>query len=106
LGQMACRSQKPVAISSMCVVFAETEIVGLLAAGTPAEDIAAGVQAAIAERVCAMAGRMVEPPVLFTGGVATIPGMTEALSTALGQTISVCPQPFYTGALGAAIQLD
>ena len=42
----------------MCVVFAETEIIGLLAAGTAPADIVAGVQASIATRVAAMAGRV------------------------------------------------
>ncbi len=103
LGQMAAKSEYPASISSMCVVFAETEITGLLASGTAREDIVAGVQAAIAERIIAMAGRAVGPPVIFTGGVAMISGMDEALETALGQQVKVSPDPQMTGALGAAI---
>ena len=56
LGRVAARSRKPAPISSMCVVFAETEIVGLLASGTPTEDIVAGVEASIASRLSAMSG--------------------------------------------------
>jgi predicted CoA-substrate-specific enzyme activase len=63
LGDMAAHSRAPAAISSMCVVFAETEIIGLLAAGTPLEDIVAGVQSAIAGRVTGMTGRKVDGPV-------------------------------------------
>ena len=103
LGSMASRSRDPAAISSMCVVFAETEIIGLLASGTAREDIVAGVQAAIAKRIIGMAGRNVEPPVIFTGGVALISGMDAALETALGQTVAISPDPQMTGALGAAI---
>jgi len=103
LGEMAAGSQDPAAISSMCVVFAETEITGLLASGTASEDIVAGVQAAIAERIVAMAGRAAEPPIVFTGGVAMVSGMDAALQTALGQTVTVSPDPQMTGALGAAI---
>ncbi len=103
LGQMARRSQKPAAISSMCAVFAETEIIGLLASGVMPEDVAAGVQSSIAARVAAMAGRKLAPPIVFTGGVALIPGMAEALHSALGQPVSVAPDPQMTGALGAAI---
>ena len=103
LGEIAGRSREPAAISSMCVVFAETEIVGLLAAKTAPEDIVAGVQRAIVNRLSAMAGRSVEPPVIFTGGVARIAGMDAALESTLGQPIAVPPDPQITGALGAAI---
>jgi len=103
LGRMAAKSRSPAAISSMCVVFAETEITGLLASGTACEDIVAGVQAAIANRIIAMAGRNVDLPIIFTGGVAMIPGMDTALQTALGKDVTVSPDPQMTGALGAAI---
>jgi predicted CoA-substrate-specific enzyme activase len=103
LGELTRQSDAPAVISSMCVVFAETEIVGLLAAGAAAADIVAGVQAAIAARVAAMAGRNVAAPVVFTGGVALVPGMDAALSAALGCPITVAPEPQMTGALGAAL---
>lgn len=103
LGEMSSKSKRPAAISSMCVVFAETEIIGLLASGTAAEDIVAGVQAAIASRIIAMAGRNITQPVIFTGGVAMIPGMQAAMQNALGQKVEVSPEPQMTGALGAAV---
>jgi len=103
LGRMAAGSRDPAAISSMCVVFAETEITGLLASGTASDDIVAGVQASIAARIISMAGRNAEPPIIFTGGVAMVSGMAGAMQTALGQDVSICPDPQMTGALGAAI---
>ena len=103
LGEMAARSRSAAAISSMCVVFAETEIIGLLAAHTPREDIVAGVQAAIAARVAGMAGRNVDAPVVFTGGVALVSGMKKALESALGKPVALAPDPQMTGALGAAL---
>ncbi len=103
LGATAARSRTPAAISSMCVVFAETEIIGLLAAHTPREDIAAGVQAAIAARVAGMAGRKVTAPVVFTGGVALVSGMKRALQSVLEQPVETAPDPQMTGALGAAL---
>ena len=103
LGDIACRSRKPAPISSMCVVFAETEIVGLLASGVAIPDVVAGIQSAIAERVVSMAGHRADPPVFFTGGVALVSGMREALEARLGQTVFVAPQPQMTGALGAAL---
>jgi len=103
LGELAARSRKPAMISSMCVVFAETEIIGLLASGTLPEDIVAGVQASIATRVVTMGGRNVASPILFTGGVALVPGMDAALRSALDQPVTIAPHPQLTGALGAAI---
>jgi (R)-2-hydroxyacyl-CoA dehydratese activating ATPase len=103
LGELSRQSTKPALISNTCVVFAETEIIGLLAEGVAAADIAAGVQKSIATRVTAMAGRALEVPVFFTGGVALQSGMTRALEEALGCPVQVAIQPQYTGALGAAI---
>ena len=103
LGRMAAKSRSPAPISSMCVVFAETEITGLLASGTAREDIVAGVQTSIAARIVGMAGRNAQPPIIFTGGVAMVSGMGAALQSALGQTVTVSPDPQMTGALGAAI---
>lgn len=103
LGELASRSKSPAAISSMCIVFAETEIIGLLASGCPPEDIVSGVQNSIATRISAMVGRSVTPPVVFTGGVALVPGMDAALERVLGQPVSVVSMPQFTGALGAAL---
>jgi len=103
LGDMADRSRHSALISSMCVVFAETEIIGLLASGVAAEDIVAGVQASVAARVAAMSGRHLTPPVVFTGGVALVPGMKGALETALNASLAVCPDPQLSAALGAAL---
>jgi predicted CoA-substrate-specific enzyme activase len=103
LGELSRSSQKPAIVSSTCVVFAETEIIGLLAEGVPAADIAAGVQNAIAARVATMAGRTLAPPVCFTGGVALQPGMVRALEATLAFPIRVAPDPQFTGALGAAL---
>jgi predicted CoA-substrate-specific enzyme activase len=103
LGSLAAESRNPAAISSMCVVFAETEIIGLLAEGKAKQDIVAGVQTAIASRIVSMAGRNIDSPVVFTGGVAMVPGMDKALQTALEKDITISPDPQMTGALGAAI---
>ena len=86
-------STKACAISSMCVVFAETEIIGLMASGARPEDILAGVQNSIAQRTVGMAGRKVEEPIYFTGGVALVPGMWEALGNALQREVHVPRYP-------------
>jgi predicted CoA-substrate-specific enzyme activase len=103
LGALGRQSKTPVLISNTCVVFAETEIIGLLAEGKPLPDVVAGVQNAIATRVAALAGRFVSPPVYFTGGVALQSGMARALEEVLACAVRVAPQPQFTGALGAAL---
>jgi len=103
LGRMACRSEEPARITSLCVVFAETEIVGLLAEGVEPGAVASGVEQSIAARMAAMAGEMVQEPVLFTGGVALVPGMDRALAQALHASVQVADRPQMAGALGAAL---
>jgi predicted CoA-substrate-specific enzyme activase len=103
LAELARQSTKPALISNICAVFAETEIIGLLAEGAPLPDVVAGVQNAIATRVAALAGRLISPPVYFTGGVALLPGMARALEEVLACPVQVAPRPQYTGALGAAL---
>ena len=103
LGGLAASSTAPVTVNGMCVVFAETEIVGWLAAGRSPADIAAGVQAAVAARVAALACGNVEAPVFLSGGVALVRGMAEALGRAAGCEVQTAPHALLTGALGAAL---
>jgi len=106
LGELAAGSTSPSAISSMCVVFAETEIIGLLAAGEQRANLVAGVQRAIISRVAAMIGANARRPIIFTGGVAMVPGMDRALADSLNAEVQVAEAPQMTGALGAAILAD
>jgi len=101
----AIRETPPVTISSMCVVFAETEVIGLLAAGTPPPAIMRGVYRAIATRVVAMAGdrKLLRGDIIFTGGVAQVRGMRDALEQVLARPLLIPDLPQYTGALGAAL---
>lgn len=100
----AASTGNPVAISSMCAVFAETEIVGLLARSTPPQDIAAGVFRSIARRMCALARRIpMQGQCVFTGGLATSPAFAAILADELGMTVNVPNDPQTVGALGAAL---
>lgn len=103
LGRYVNEASAPAVVSSTCVVFAETEIIGLLASGESRENIVAGVQFSIASRIGVMAGRNVQEPVVFTGGVALIPGMDQALKRILDRDVHISPTPQMTGALGAAL---
>ncbi|HJD98060.1 acyl-CoA dehydratase activase [Mailhella massiliensis] len=94
----------PAPISSMCAVFAETEIVGLLARGTPPADIAAGVLVSIARRMRALASRIpMAGECTFTGGLAVSAAFGNILSRELGVPINIPDHPQHTGAFGAAI---
>ena len=100
----AAATGNPVAISSMCAVFAETEIVGLLARSTPPQDIAAGVFRSIARRMCALSRRIpMQGECVFTGGLATSPAFAAILSDELGMSVNVPQDPQTVGALGAAL---
>jgi predicted CoA-substrate-specific enzyme activase len=103
LGKFAGQADEPAAISSMCVVFAETEILGLLASGESRENIISGVQKSIAARIAAMGSRQLADPVIFAGGVARIQGMASVLENTIGHPVIVAKDPQFTGAKGAAI---
>ncbi len=91
-------------ISSMCVVFAESEVIGMLARGVARGDIAAGIVRSIARRVARLADRIgVRAPVVFTGGVALNQAVAAALGRELGESLLIPPDPRLTGALGAAL---
>lgn len=93
-----------VEISSMCAVFAESEIVGLLQSGVAVPSILNGVFRAVARRTISMAGRSkLLPQVVFTGGVAKNEGVVKAMRDEMGAEILVPDEPRITGALGAAI---
>jgi predicted CoA-substrate-specific enzyme activase len=103
LGKFAEQADKSAAISSMCVVFAETEILGLLASGESRENIISGVQTSIAARIAAMGSRQLADPVIFVGGVARITGMASVLEKTIGHPVFVAREPQFTGSKGAAI---
>ncbi|KMY68905.1 2-hydroxyglutaryl-CoA dehydratase [Desulfocarbo indianensis] len=103
LGELA-REAEPVEISSMCTVFAESEVISLLAQDVPRERVVAGIHRAVARRVAAMAQRLgLGQLIVFTGGVAKNQGVRRALGQALGREIMVHPHCQLAGALGAAL---
>lgn len=105
LGECAIKSEKPVDISSQCVVFAESEVISLKAKGIPKEDIAAGIHVASARRVKGLLRRIgFERDILFTGGVSNNKGMIKALQEEIGVPIAETKfDTTFAGALGAAI---
>lgn len=94
----------PASISSQCAVFAETEIVGLLARGRPPCDLVAGVFKSIAQRMRALASRLpMHGQCTFTGGLAQSRTFARFLADELSLPVNVPDQPQLVGALGAAI---
>lgn len=96
--------QEAAPISSTCAVFAETEVISRLAAGTPRGSIAAGINLSIAKRVGGLAMRMgVVPAVMMSGGVAQNASLVDMLGRELGADILVAKECQFCGALGAAL---
>ncbi len=104
LAKEASRAKQAVPISSMCTVFAESEVISLIAEGISREKIVWGLHLAIAKRIASMAKRLPQGrPIVFTGGVAKNKGMVRALEEVLGEKLLVPPDPQIVGALGAAL---
>jgi predicted CoA-substrate-specific enzyme activase len=103
-GAMSIKSKQPSKISSLCTVFAESEVISLIAKGEQRQDIIAGIHESIAARVSSMVGRVgLQEPVMITGGVARNVGVIHALEKKLGMKIEVSPYAQVNGAIGAAI---
>jgi predicted CoA-substrate-specific enzyme activase len=105
IGHCALQSRNPCSINNTCAVFAESEVISLLAAGNVKHDIAAGLHAAVAQRVGNMVKRIgLAQEVVFVGGVAKNIGAKKALEDFLEiRFASVTQDPQLNGALGAAV---
>lgn len=92
-------------ISSMCTVFAESEIISLIGRGEEKKNIAYAVVDSIATKVAAQASRLLPESgtVCLTGGLCEARVLVDALSAALHREIVTCPDGRYAGALGAAL---
>jgi predicted CoA-substrate-specific enzyme activase len=94
---------EPLAISAMCTVFAESEVISHIGAGARREDIAAGVVDSVAARVANLALRHgIRGEVFLTGGLCDSPYFIHILSQKLGKPVITHPFARYAGALGAA----
>jgi len=103
-GEMSLKADSPAKISSLCTVFAESEVISLISRGEARENIMAGIHESVANRVSALAHRVgVVAPIMMTGGVAKNIGVVKALETKLGIAIRVNPHAQENGAIGAAV---
>ena len=102
--EAARSAQAPAPVSSMCAVFAQSEVVSMIAGGVPRDRAARGVHEAIARRVSAMIGRLRPDPVLvLAGGVALNACMRDLLASCPGGPPVVPREPRILSALGAAL---
>ena len=104
-GQYALKANRvSVKINSMCTVFAESEVISLIAKNEDGHRIALGLHEAISERIAGMARRVdLKNRLVFAGGVAKNPCITRLLSQKLGIELTTPDEPQIVGALGAAL---
>lgn len=104
LSDLDRQSTEVAAISSTCTVFAESEVISKLAAGTPIPDIAAGVHESVVDRTYGLAKRAgITPVVAMTGGVALNDALRERLERRIGHEIATSDFAQFVGAYGAAL---
>lgn len=94
-----------ITISSMCTVFAESEIISLIGRGEPKENIAFAIVDSIVRKVAGQVGRLdrTREQVCLTGGLCDCPYIIDALSDTLGTPVTTLPLARYAGAIGAAL---
>lgn len=104
LGPLSLKSSANIPMNAQCAVFAESEVVTLVHAKTPKEDIARAVHDAIASRIVSLARKVgFEPDVVLIGGVAFNTGFVDSLERALECKVIIPDDPEYVGAYGAAL---
>jgi (R)-2-hydroxyacyl-CoA dehydratese activating ATPase len=105
LGRLAAQAKKEISISSVCTVFAESEVVSLVAKNEPREAIVKGLHRAVADRVWSMVKMIgIQDRVAMSGGVAKNQGVVGLFEEKLGAPILVHSEPRLVGALGAALK--
>ncbi|UCC44261.1 MAG: CoA activase [Candidatus Zixiibacteriota bacterium] len=103
-GNLSLKSDKTIPMNAQCAVFAESEVVSLVHAKTPKEDIARAVHDAIASRVVSMVRRVgINESVALVGGLSHNPGFVDAINRGLETQVVIPDNPEFVGALGAAI---
>ncbi|MFZ7110486.1 MAG: BadF/BadG/BcrA/BcrD ATPase family protein [Desulfatiglandales bacterium] len=106
-GPEALKGQKEIQVSSMCTVFAESEVPSLLARGESRYDIAPALHHSVVRRAVGMVKRVsTEEPMVFAGGVANNACMVRLVREALQSDILVPENPHMVGALGAALTVS
>ena len=105
LGAIALTSKEKIEITSMCSVFAESEVISLIANNKEKADIADGVCHAIANKASGLLRRVgMETEFMMTGGVAKNPGVVRAVEEKIGSKLYICEEPEIVGAALYALE--
>lgn len=103
-GPLAARSRRPITFSTSCAVFGESEAITRISEGIPKEDIAAGVNKALASNIASLVKKVkMEEPCAICGGGALNTILLRAIESELNINLLIPPQPQLITALGAAI---
>jgi len=103
-GDISLTATNPASISSLCTVFAESEVISLISKGESRPNIIAGIHQSVAARVVAMANRVgLVEPLMMTGGVAKNIGVVRAIEDKTGKKVLVSENAQVNGAIGAAV---
>ena len=97
------RKGKEITISSMCTVFAESEVISLIGKETPREDIAFGVIESVVNKVVSLLAQVPNDRYFLTGGLCEDAYIIGRLAKALDAPVSSLPLARYAGAIGAAL---
>ena len=100
------RKGNPITISSMCTVFAESEVISLIGKGTPREDIAYGVIESVVTKVVQLISQVPAEQYFLTGGLCEDEYIIERLVKALGAPVSSATLARSAGAVGAALMAE
>jgi predicted CoA-substrate-specific enzyme activase len=104
LGEVTLSADTEKAISSTCTVFAESEVVSLIAHGVPLEPILKGLHRSLIRRILAMVRTVgMNPPLMLSGGVVRNPAIPHMLEEETGQKVIIPEYPQLMGAFGAAL---
>lgn len=108
MGPLALKSDKKIPMNAQCVIFAESEVVGLIHGKTDKKDISKAIHDAMASRIVSIIRRIgVNEDVVMLGGVGYNPGFVEAMRRELNlEKIYVPENPEYGQAVGAAVLAD
>ena len=92
-------------ISSMCTVFAESEVISLIGRGEKRENIAFAVVDSIVKKVVSQASKIhhAGARICLTGGLCDFEYLRQSLSRQLGAEVITQPDARYAGAIGAAV---
>ena len=104
MGELSLQSTQDIEVTSMCAVFAESEVVSMIHRKMPKYDILKGIHKSIASRIYGLANRiLLEGQIVVVGGIAKNIGLVTILSELMASELTIPDEPEIIGALGAAL---